>query len=519
MYNIKKLDKGLALKTALFATGCAGIVAEFVLSTLATYFLGNAVFQWTIVMSIMLFAMGIGSRVSRVFVNDLLDIFILVEFLLSLLCAISAGLVYLLAAYTNYISMIIYIHAFIIGSLIGFEIPFVVRLNQSYEDLRINISGIMEKDYYGSLLGGLLFAFFALPCLGLTFTPIVLGSINFVVAALFLWRFFPLLNRKKIIISAFTFCLFFLIVLCVCAKPIVRYGEQVKYRDKIIYSKQTVYQKIVMTKWKDYYWLYINGQEQFSTFDEERYHEPLVHPAMKLSHSISNILIVGGGDGLALREVLKYKDVKRITLVDMDPAMTELAQNHPVLLKINKGSLKNSKVKVVNEDASVFIKNDSNLYGVIIVDLPDPDTFDLMHVYSVNFYRNILKHLIKGGIVVTQATSPFFSKKAFLCIIKTIKKAGFAVIPYHNHIPTMGEWGWVIGADAKLINESCFKKKILGKNFENMDTRFLNNDAMLSMLYFGKDVFNKEELKRIKENTEIDPVLYRYYLAGSWDMY
>ncbi|MBW1898773.1 MAG: spermidine synthase, partial [Deltaproteobacteria bacterium] len=203
---------------------------------------------------------------------------------------------------------------------------------------------------------------------------------------------------------------------------------------------QTPYQKIVMTQLKKFYWLYINGQEQFSTFDEEKYHEPLVHPAMMLSHNPGTVLVLGGGDGLALREILKHDSLESVTLVDLDPAMTDLAKTHSVLKMINSSSMSHPKVRVLNDDAARFLENDTNRYGAIIIDLPDPDTIDLMHVYSGDFYRMVHRHLIKGGIMVTQATSPYFSRKAFLCILKTIRTSGFAVLPYHNQIPTMGEW-------------------------------------------------------------------------------
>lgn len=519
LFSCKALDISLVLKISLFATGCAGIVAEFVLSTLATYLIGNAVLQWSIVMSIMLFAMGFGSRLSRLFHNRLLDCFIIIEFSLSILCAVSVMLAYGLASSTKYIDIVIYTQAFVIGSFIGVEIPIVIRLNQTYEELRINISSVMEKDYYGALFGGLVFAFFALPKLGLTYTPIALGAINFLVACLLLWRFFSLVERKKLISFACCCTLIFLIIFWIFAEPVILYGEQRKYRDKIIYSAQTIYQKIVMTKWKDYYWLYINGQEQFSTFDEEKYHEPLVHPAMKLSHNVNNILILGGGDGLALREVLKYKQVKKITLVDIDPAMTELAKTHPVLLVINDGSMNNPKVDIINEDAVQFIENDSNLYGVIIIDLPDPDSIDLMHVYSVSFYRALHKHLIRGGVVVTQATSPYFSRQAFLCIIKTINEADFSTLPYHNQIPTMGEWGWVLGIRTKNIEESKLKNLIIAQNFTDVETKYINKDAVISMIHFGKGVLDENYMKKIKINTQLNPVLQQYYLSGSWGMY
>jgi spermidine synthase len=509
----------LILKISVFATGCAGIVAEFVLSTLATYLSGNAVFQWTIVMSLMLFAMGVGSRLSKFFKERLLETFILIEFALSVLCASSAILAYGLAAYTTHINLIIYVLAVLIGGLIGFEIPLVTRLNETYEELRSNIATVMEKDYYGALLGGLFFAFFGLPHLGLTYTPLVLGAINFIVASLFLLFFFRLIGRRKVVVATFAACCLFLVSLSTLAKPIIIYGEQRQYRDKVIYSRQTPYQKIVMTQWKKYYWLFINGQAQFSSFDEEKYHEPLVHPAMTLTADRREILILGGGDGVALREVLKHPDVVSVTLVDLDKEMTDLARNHPVLVEINRGSMNSELVEVVNKDARAFLRENQDLYGVIIIDLPDPDSIDLMHLYSLNFYRLVRRHLVRGGVLVTQATSPYFSRKAFLCIMKTIREAGYSVLPYHNQIPTMGEWGWILGIRKKELDEKSLKRHALTRDFTDLKTRFLNRDALISMVHFGKGIVDEEVVEKISANTEINPVLHRYYLSGKWAMY
>jgi spermidine synthase len=510
---------GSVLKISVFATGCAGIVAEFVLATLATYLAGNAVFQWTMVMSLMLFSMGVGSRISKAFQKHLLKTYILVEFCLSVLCASSAIIAYSLFSYVSNIHVVIYLLAMVIGGLIGFEIPLVTRLNEDYEELRINIASVMEKDYYGSLLGGLFFAFFALPYLGLTYTPIVLGAINFLVASILLFSFLKLVEKKKLVVAAFGTCCLALICLGIFAKPIMLYGEQRQYRDKIIYTQQTPYQKIVITRWRDYHWLYINNQEQFSTFDEEKYHEPLVHPAMQLTAHRNRVLILGGGDGLALREVLKYGEVKSVTLVDIDPEMTRLAEHHPVLTSVNQGAMKDNRVTVVNRDARAFLYDDTEFYGVIIIDLPDPDDVDLMHLYALGFYALANRHLSPGGIMVTQATSPYFSPKAFWCIIKTIQSAGFTTLPYHNHVPTMGEWGWVLGMKASEGDGAQLKRRVLNLNVGQVETRFLNADAMISMIHFGKGILDPEEMSKIKVNTQINPILHAYYLSGSWAMY
>jgi len=512
-----QIKENQILKISLFATGCAGIIAEFVLSTLATYLSGNAVFQWTMVMSFMLFAMGVGSRFSRIFQQNLLEWFIITEFILSIACATSAIIAYGLAAFIQPINLIIYVQGWFIGALIGLEIPLVTRINESYENLRINISNVMEKDYYGSLLGGIIFAFIALPHLGLTYTPIILGSINFTVATIVLWRFLPWINHKSVFLTIWSGTLCFFIALSLFAEPIIKFGEQSKYKDKIIFSQQTAYQKIVITRWRENHWLFLNGQVQFSTYDEEKYHEPLVHPAMNLSAYPKEVLILGGGDGAAVREILKHKSVKSITLVDLDPAMTNIGQTHPVLTRINQNSLNSSKLKIINQDAMTFLENIDLRFGVIIIDLPDPDSIDLMHVYALDFYQLIEKHLMRGGVMVTQATSPYFSKKAFLCILKTIQAAGLEALPYHNHIPTMGEWGFVLGMRKLDISSQKLKERAKLLNFSNISGRFIDNNAMLSMIHFGKGIL--DQLHTVELNTQLQPVLHQYYISGNWGVY
>jgi spermidine synthase len=505
------------LKGCLFATGFAGLVAEFVLSTLASYLLGNAIFQWTIILSLMLFAMGLGSRMSKHIVLYLLDKFILIEYTLSLLCATCAVVCYTLAAYIpNQINLFIYSFSLLIGMLIGLEIPLVTRINDSYECLRVNISSIMEKDYYGALVGGLFFAFFALPQLGLTYTPLVLGAINFSVASILLAKFWSQIHYKRLCGSTFWIVCLILITLGITIKPIILFSEQARYRDKIIYEQQSLYQKIVITQWRDKYWLFINGNEQFSSIDEERYHEPLVHPALNLAGGRSSVLILGGGDGLGAREVLKYPEVEKITLVDLDPAMTTLAREHPVLLKLNNGSLKDPRVKVINKDAYRFLEDTGELYDVIIVDLPDPNSIELARLYSLEFYQLCRHHLKKYGVLVTQATSPFHSPKAFLSILKTMEQAGFTTLPYHNQIPTLGEWGWVLGIKSGLISPEKLHARAMELRFGEISTRFINHDALISMIHFGKGVFELKDSVRI--NTRFNPVLVKYYQQGLWQL-
>lgn len=491
------------------------------LCTLATYFLGNAVVQWTLMMSLMLFAMGVGSRLSRHCTAHLLDTFVALEFGLSVLCAGAAAAAYGLSPFVYNVGVVIYPLGMAIGLLVGLEIPLITRVNAGYEELRVNIASVLEKDYYGALLGGLFFAFVALPYFGLTYTPVALGTLNFAVASLFVFRFRGLLHFPRMLSGSWAAVGAGLIGLFLLADPIVLYGEQARYKDTVVFVEQTAHQRLVMTRWRNDYWLYINGNQQFSTYDEERYHEPLVHPALALGASRAEILILGGGDGLALREVLKYADVERVTLVDVDPRMTALAASHPVLVQINGHALRDPRVEVVHADAFAFLHGREDgaprLYDAIIVDLPDPNTDELARLYSVNFYRLCKRHLKRDGRLVTQATSPFFSRRAFLCIKKTMTAAGLSVLPYHTHVPTLGEWGFLLGVDATQLAPADLSETVRRLPFADVSTRFLNTDAMIGMIHFGKGVFHDEA--SLDVNVGSRPVLHEYYRQGRWEVY
>ncbi|MGB3618248.1 MAG: polyamine aminopropyltransferase [Catalinimonas sp.] len=506
------------LKIALFATGLSGIVAEYILSTLATYFLGDSTVQWTMTVSVMLFSMGLGSRLSRYRKSHLLETFIVTEFVLSLLTAFASLSVYTLAAVSPYVGFFLYALAILIGLLIGLEIPLVIRLNDELESLRVNVSSVLEKDYYGSLLGGVFFAFVGLPFLGLTYTPFLLGGINLMVAVGLLWWLRPHVTRRAWpwLQGAAVLLPLALAAGAAGAEPLVLWGEQLRYRDQVVYAEQTRYQRIVITRWKDHHWLYLNGNQQLSTLDEAMYHEPLVHPALSLVGQPRDVLVLGGGDGGAVREVLKYPSVRSVRLVDLDPAMTELGRTHPVLLDFNEGALLDGRVSITNQDGYRFLEVDSGYYDAVIVDLPDPRTVELSRLYSLEFYELCARHLRPGGVLVTQAGSPYYATRAFRCVERTLTAAGFAGVPMHNQVLTMGEWGWIV-ADRSGDSERL-KKRLQALRFERIPTRWINGEAMQLVTSFGKDTY-AFPVDSVGVNRVRDPVLYRYYLDGNWDLY
>lgn len=515
-------NNSFTLKAAIFATGFAGIVAEYVLSTLATYFIGNSVFQWTMIVSLMLFCMGFGSRLSKRITKNLIQNFLFLELALSLLVAFSSVIVYTLAAVSSYYDIVIYLLSMLIGLLIGLEIPLVIRINKSYEDLKTNISSILEKDYYGSLLGGVFFAFIGLPILGLTYTPFVLGLVNFLVACIVLYRFKAKIDTShlKRLYIILTTSLLLIVIGMSFTTPIITWGEQKKYKDKVIFSEQTKYQKIVLTEWKDEHWLYLNGNLQFCSIDEEMYHEPLVHPIMQLHQNPQKVLVLGGGDGCAVRELLKYPSVEHIDLVDLDPKMTDLGKMNPELININEGSMSSSKLSIYNKDAYVHLEQDNrSFYDVIIIDLPDPRSVELGRLYSHEFYSLCHRKLRPNGLLITQAGSPYFATKAFNCIQLTMDSAGFTVLPMHNQIISMGEWGWVIGAKENGLTTTTLKQRLQHLDFKSVNTKWINTDAMQLLTSFGKNSFFNSTDNNIEINKIHNPVLYQYYLNGNWDLY
>jgi len=509
-------SKSTLLKAAIFATGFSGVVAEYILSTLATYFLGDSTLQWVMTISLMLFSMGLGARFSKIFEQNLLKVFLLLEFSLSILVSFAPLLVYTASAYTQAIGIMIYSLAVLVGLLIGMEIPLVIRINDEYEKLRFNISNILENDYYGSLLGGIFFAFIGLPFFGLIYTPFILGFVNFtvsIVVMIFLWDLFKT-NERRSLSGIGVVVLVFLTSGTAIADRVISYGEQLKYDDKVVYAEQTKYQRIVITQWKNDYWLYLNGNQQLCTRDEVMYHEPLVHPAMSLHPNPVNVLVLGGGDGCAVREILKYPKVEKITLVDLDPAMTKLGKAHPILTKLNENSLHHKKVNVNNADGFTFLQENEDYYDVVIIDLPDPRSVELGRLYSYEFYKQCYRHMRPGGVIVTQAGSPYFATRAFSCIVETMKSAGFKTVPMHNQVITLGEWGWSLGV--KQANGDV-KKNLRKLEFE-VPTRWINNEAMTLITSFGKDYYPWEK-DTVLVNRIHEPVLYKYYLKGNWDLY
>jgi spermidine synthase len=281
-----------------------------------------------------------------------------------------------------------------------------------------------------------------------------------------------------------------------------RWSNQV-YEDRVVFREQTPYQKIVMTRWQEDLRLFLDGNLQFSSLDEPRYHEPLVHVPMSEVQAPRRVLILGGGDGLAAREVLKYGAVEQVTIVDLDPKMFEIARTHPALTRLNDRSLHSPRVRTVAEDAFVFLEESTQTYDLIVADLPDPNNVSLARLYSRTFYGLVRSRLARGGVFVAQATSPYFAKEAFWTIHETIRAADFGhTYPYHVNVPSFGEWGFVLAAERPLRPAAAAP---------SVDTRFLNEAVVPGLFRFPKDLQAPEGLR---PSTLDRPRVLQAYLDG-----
>ena len=472
-----------------------------------------------------MFFMGSGSYLSKYLRKNLFDSFIVIEIVLGFFGGISATVLYLAYAYTRQYYLYNFFFITVLGILIGLEIPIVARIINKYSSLKETVAKVFSFDYIGALAASLLFPLVLLPWLGLVRTALLIGVVNLSVALYNAWFFRKLLKNgiKQTIVSGLLI-LFFAVAMAFSSK-IDHKLEQKIYQDKIIFSEQTKYQKLVLTRWNSDYRLFINGAIQFSSTDEYRYHESLVHVPMALSLAHEKILVLGGGDGMVVRELLKYLDIDEIQLVDLDPEMTKLAKQNKIFRKLNKNSLHDKRVKIFNQDAYNFIKNSSEVYSAIIIDLPDPNNTGLGKLYSKEFYEMLSRRLDAGGVMVTQSTSPYFAPKAFWCIQHTIGSVFKHALPYQTNVPTFGIWGFVMAGGAVdktfMGDTTNYIDRIKQKITENIlttaklhDLRYLSAEKIPAMFFFEKDL--KEVPTKI--NTLSTQRLVDYYnkSADNW---
>lgn len=472
---------------SVFVVASCGLAYELVAAALASYLLGDSILQFSSIIGAYLFAMGIGAHLTRYIKDeDALHRFVDIELLVGLIGGLSALFLFVIFAFADApFRMVLYALVLLIGIVVGMEIPLVMRIMNSHQtEFKEIVSRVLTFDYLGALAVSLLFPLVLAPKLGMSRTALLFGILNVLVAILSIRVFRDQLQQHYKALSAkASIVLLLLITSFLFADKITFWAEQSYFGDPIVYSKSTPYQRIVLTQWHDDTRLFLNGNLQFSSKDEHRYHEALVLPAMQMVKDAKQVLILGGGDGLAAREVLKYPQVEQVTLIDLDQQMTDLFAKSATLSQLNHNALTDQKMTVVHADAGKWLETHQKLYDVIIIDLPDPSNFSLGKLYSVPMYRMVLRHLAEHGKLVVQSTSPYFAPHAFWCVVETLKAAGAHTKPYHAYVPSFGEWGFVL---ADKQNHFQIPEQY------DVATRFLDVDSTRDLFIFPKDMQPKQ---------------------------
>jgi spermidine synthase len=337
------------------------------------------------------------------------------------------------------------------------------------------------------------------PKLGLVRSAILFGMLNVAVALWTTWLFAAHIARPWSLRATSALVLIALGAGMAGAEKITSFAESNLYADEVILARSTRYQRIVVTRWKDDLRLFLNSHLQFSSRDEYRYHESLVHPGLASRDTAHRVLVLGGGDGLAVREILRYPNVERVTLVDLDPEMTRLFTEHSLLSRLNDRSLKSPRVAVVNADAFVWLDGTSEIFDFVVVDFPDPTNYSLGKLYTTAFYRRLSQNLSPHALIAVQSTSPLFARQSYWCIVETMRAAGLKVWPYHVYVPSFGEWGFVLAGAAGTTWEP--PARLPSK------LRFLTAANLPSLFHFPLDM----EPVAAEVNRLNDQVLVRYY--------
>ena len=487
----------VALLASVFVVAACGLVYELAAGALASYLLGDSVLQFSTVIGVYLFAMGVGSYLSRYFERQLPAHFLRIELLVALVGGALPALLFIANGYMpQAFRFLLYSLVFGVGTLVGLEIPLVMRILKRNVALKELVSQVLTFDYLGALAVSVAFPLVLVPHLGLIRTGLLFGLMNAAVALWALWLFRHELRHFAAHAFACFATLAALAVAFAGADHITTLAEDRFYQDAVVFTAQSPYQRIVVTRGKGGHRLFLNGNLQFAERDEYRYHEALVHPAMAayaagISGTVSSggapkkVAVLGGGDGMAVREILKYPGVESVTLVELDPAMTRLFSEQPTLVALNGGSLQSPKVKVINADAFHWLENSTETFDVIVVDFPDPTNFSIGKLYTNSFYAMLDKRLAASGYAVIQTTSPLVARRSFWTVVNTIESVGLTATPYHANVPSFGEWGFVIASRRPWRLPDALPP---GLRFLNLQTLPLLFDFSLDMARVPADI-------------------------------
>lgn len=482
----------LYLNVLIVAT--CSLIYELLAGTLASYLLGDSVTQFSLVIGIYLSAMGVGAWLSKYITKELAASFVEVELAIALLGGASTTILFVAFGSIDWFRLLLVGMVFGIGVLAGLELPLLMRILKEHVDFDDLVSRVLTFDYIGALLASLMFPTLLVPHLGLIRTSLVFGILNALVAFWGTFLLAPLMKSRRALGLRIRALLTIAILATgiVYAEWLTTYAEEQQLSANIVHAESSSFQRILITQNSTGFQLFLNSHLQFNSADEYRYHEALVHPAMS-SHSLpKSILVLGGGDGLAVREILKYPTVERVTLVDLDPAMTTLSSRYPPLKELSNSSMDDPRVRVFNRDAFVWIGQDQEQYDVVIIDFPDPSNFSIGKLYTSFFYRHLKSRLADQALVAIQCTSPLVAPRSYWCVVTTLEEVGFHVEPYQAAVPTFGIWGYVLASKQELTSERKLPETVM------TSLRFLNQQVLTQLFDLPNDIVRqKTEVNRL----------------------
>ena len=490
-----------ALLISVFVIATCGLIYELLASTIASYLLGDSVTQFSTIIGVYLFAMGVGSYLAKFITRHLVASFIQIEILVGLVGGLSSLGLFLAFAELSAFRLVLYGWVFVTGMLVGLEIPLLLRILEGKMQFSELVSQVLSLDYLGALAASLLFPLWLVPRVGLMRSAFVFGAANLLVAVWACHSFGPKGPLGRFLRLQAYGGLLILLVGVALADELSDFAEERLYEDPVIYARSSPYQRIVLTRASNEIRLYLNGHLQFSSFDEYRYHEALVHPALAAVETPRRVLVMGGGDGLAVRELLRDGRVEEVLLVDLDPAMTDLFRDHDELARLNQFSLRDPRVRIEHADAFVWLEKQvgDRRFDLVVIDFPDPSNYSLGKLYSTTFYRRLAAHLAPGGAITIQATSPLFARRAYWCVAATLEAVGFEVTPLHAYVPSFGEWGFHIATRGSFTLPERFPPGL----------RFLTPAVVPTLFEFPADMAPLE----VEINVLDDQQLVRYYDA------
>ncbi|AYN40266.1 polyamine aminopropyltransferase [Streptomyces dangxiongensis] len=463
----------------VFVCAACGLVYELELVAFASYLTGDSVTQASVVLSVMVFAMGIGSLGAKRLRRHAAAGFGAVESALALVGGCSAMALYAVFAWTGGWGgmwaggprCLLVALSLIIGLLIGAEIPLLMELTQRIrrQDAGGAVADLFAADYVGALVGGLAFPFLLLPYLGQLTGALLTGTVNVVAGgALVLGLFRRDLTRR----ARWTLLLAGLLVLGILATAAALSGDFERAARRAVYGTdvraavRTGVQEIVLTGGTGGtggrpLGLYLDGRLRAGGRDEPRYHQALVHPALAGPHA--RVLVLGGGDGLAAREVLRRSGVHRVDVVELDPGLVDLARRDPGLSAANGHALADPRVHVTTADALTWLREAQGpAYDVVIADLPGPGVTAGTKLYSQEFYGLVRRVLAADGRLAVHAGPVTGRPRAFWTVAATLRAAGFATSPYRvpgdGSGPAAGpdrtsgaphDWGFLLAAPGR----------------------------------------------------------------------